>query len=67
MLLEDIDKKGYIILRNVIPLEDIKEARKYITKDKVLYGKLETYVDDVIVGTASDKCISSFENFMIIE
>lgn len=55
MLLEDIDKKGYIILRNVIPLEDIKEARKYITKDKVLYGKLESYIDDVIVGTVSDK------------
>ena len=38
MLLRDIDKKGYIILRNVIPLEDINEARKNITKDKVLYN-----------------------------
>ena len=55
MLLEDIDKKGYIILRNVIPLEDIKEARKYITKDKVLYGKLESYIDDVIIENVSDK------------
>jgi hypothetical protein len=55
MLLRDIDKKGYVLLRNVIPLEDIKEARKYITKDKVLYGKLENYIDDVIVGTVSDK------------
>jgi len=55
MLLDAIDKKGYIIFRNVIPLEDIKEARKYITKDKVLYGKLESYIDDIIVGTVSDK------------
>lgn len=62
MLLEDIDKKGYIILRNVIPLEDIKEARKYITKDKVLYNKLEVYIDDVIVGAVSDKLGTDFVN-----
>ena len=55
MLLKDIDRKGYIILRNVIPLEDIREARKYIAKDKVLYGKLESYIDNNIVGTVSDK------------
>lgn len=38
MLLSDyIDKKGYIILRNVIPLEEIIKARKNITSDILLY------------------------------
>jgi hypothetical protein len=55
MLLRDIDKKGYIILRNVIPLEDINEARKNITKDKVLYNKLEVYIDNVIIRKVSTK------------
>ena len=35
MLLRDIDKKGYIILRNVIPLEDINEAmEKYYKRTR---------------------------------
>ena len=55
MLLRDIDKKGYIILRNVIPLEYINEARKIITKDKVLYNNLEGYIDNVIIGNVSNK------------
>lgn len=56
MILSDhIDKKGYVILRNVIPLEEIIKARKNITSDKVLYKNLEYYIDNVIIEAVYDK------------
>ena len=55
MLRDHIDKTGYKIIRNVIPLEEVVKARKHIKSEKVLYIKLENYINNFIIGTVSDK------------
>ena len=52
--MEHLKSKGFLILRNVIPENKIKEAQLCINK-KVNYSKLKPFLDEDVMGTLNKK------------
>ena len=48
--MDQLNKKGYLILRNVIPKDRINFARQNIT-DKVNYKRIKPFLDNDMIGT----------------
>jgi hypothetical protein len=51
----DLENDGYILIRNIIPMDKVYLAQKYITKDKVNYSVIDKYIKENMLAIINNK------------
>ena len=51
----NLENEGYLLIRNIIPMDKVHLAQKCITKDKVNYSVIDKYIKENILDIINNK------------
>jgi hypothetical protein len=51
----NLERDGYLLLRNIIPADDIKDAQNAITQTEVSYNIIDKYIQNSMLGIINKK------------